>query len=245
MDSSEKASHPFMYFDLLDACHQPGCPVCSLSARSVRHYLDGLFYEFVNDPVTRDSLLNSQGFCAGHAELLLETRIADALGASIIYKNIVKKILENFPKSSSALHSSPISDHSKERARLINKFMKASNSPGQCPVCEQREAASERALAGLSKSLNNEDLQLAFQGSDGLCFSHLTMLLERTESLDDSKFLLNLTRNKLESLHAEMTELIRKNDYRFQSEGITEREGLAWRKAMSMISGAGSNKTQE
>jgi hypothetical protein len=41
-----------------------------------------------------------------------------------------------------------------------------------------------------------------------------------------------------------MDELIRKNDYRFQSEGITDREGQAWRKAMRMISGAGMSKAK-
>ena len=51
--------------------------------------------------------------------------------------------------------------------------------------------------------------------------------------------MLDLTRARLEALQAEMAELVRKNDYRFQSESITESEGLAWRKAMCMISGAG------
>jgi hypothetical protein len=243
MDSSKKASHPFMYHDLLDALNQPGCPVCRLSSDSVRRYLDGLFYEFVNDPVARDSLLNSHGFCAEHAGLLLETRIADALGASMIYKNIVKIILENFPKSSSESILSPIPNRSKERARLIRKFISASSTPGRCPACETREAASDRALEGLSKSLDDENLRIAYQGSDGLCFPHLTQLIERTQGTDMVKFLLSVTQKKLETLQSEMDELIRKNDYRFQSEGITDREGLAWRKAMRMVSGGGANKT--
>ena len=239
MDSSVKASHPFMYFDLLDAFKQPGCPVCFLSGNSVRRYLDGLFYEYVNDPVARDSLLNGNGFCAEHAGLLLDTRIADALGASIIYRNIVKIILENFPKPSSASKLSSVLNHSKERARLISNFISASNILGRCPACEQREASVDRALDGLSKSLDDESLQFAFQRSDGLCFLHLAKLLDRTESPENVKFLLSHTQNKLETLLSEMDELIRKNDYRFQSEGITEREGRAWRKAMRMISGAG------
>ena len=227
-----------MYFDLLDAFKQPGCAICLLSGRSVRRYLDGLFYEYVNDPTARDSLLNSHGFCAEHAGLLLETRIADALGASIIYKNIVKIILENFPKPSPASTLSSVSNPSKEHARLIRKFLSASDFPGRCPACEQRDASVNRAIDGLSKSLDDESLQLAFQVSDGLCFSHLAKLLDRTESLDEIKFLLSDAQNKLGTLLSEMDELIRKNDYRFQSEGITEREGHAWRKAMRMISGA-------
>jgi hypothetical protein len=235
MASSGNANRPSIYFDLVNACRQPGCPVCSLSAGSVRRYLDGFFYELVNDPGARDRLLKSRGFCAEHARLLLGTRIADALGASIIYRHIVNTILENFPKPS----SSPSPNPSKDHARRIGKFIKASDAPGQCPACAHRAAVSDHALDGLSKLLHDESLQLAFQGSDGLCFPHLTRLLERVESPEDSGFLLGLTRNKLEDLQAEMEELIRKNDYRFQSEGITESEGHAWRKAMRMISGAG------
>lgn len=243
MDSSENAHHPFMYHDLLDAFDQPGCPVCRLSARSVRRYLDSLFYEFVNDATARDSLVNSHGFCAEHAGLLLETRIADALGASIIYRNIVKIILENFPKSSSGSTTSTIPGPAKERTRLINKFIRATHIPGRCPACEQREASSDRALEGLSNSLDDEKLRLVIQGSDGLCFPHLAQLLERIQGPDTVKFLLGVTQKNLEILQLEMGELIRKNDYRFQSEGITDGEGRAWKKAMRMISGAVPNET--
>jgi hypothetical protein len=232
MDPAGEKNRPFMYFDLVNACRQAGCPVCSLSAQAVRQFLESLFYEFVNDPGSREGLLKSQGFCAEHAGLLLRSRIADALGASIVYQNIIKRLLDDLPVSSSA------STNARGRARFIAKVSGASNAPGRCPACKEKEAASERAIDGLSKALHDENLQLAFRGSDGLCFPHLSRLLERTASPEDLKFLLDLTRLKLEGLQAEMGELIRKNDYHYQSEGITEREGQAWRKAMRMISGA-------
>jgi hypothetical protein len=225
-----------MYFDLLDAFQQPGCPVCRLSMRSVRRYMDNLFYELVNDPGARDSLLKSHGFCAEHAGLLLETRIAEALGASIIYRNIIKVILENFPKSAS--ESSPIPDPTKERLPLIRKFVKSSEPSGRCPACEQRESSSDRAIAGMVKSLHDDRLRAAFQDSDGLCFPHMKKLLDRTQGSDTVIFLLKVTQEKLDILQSQMGELIRKNDYRFQSEGISDLEGSAWAKAMCMISGA-------
>ena len=238
MDPSSKPDRPFMFNDLLNACRQPGCPVCGLTAQAVKHYLEALFYEFVNDPGSRDVLLNNYGFCAEHAGLLLRTRIADALGASIVYRNIIKRILEDFLRPSGASTAYTIPIRPREHLRFIGKLIGAPNTARRCPACGQRDAASERALAGLSKSLSNKELQLAYQGSDGLCFPHLNRLLELTPSPDDIKFLLDLTRSKLEGLQSEMTELIRKNDYHYQSEGITEAEGQAWRKAMRMISGA-------
>ncbi|MBI4271931.1 MAG: hypothetical protein HY615_16460 [Candidatus Rokubacteria bacterium] len=58
------------YFRVLDACAEPGCPVCRcLTAHSVR-YLDGLLYEHVNDPGTRARLHASRGFCGWHASMV-------------------------------------------------------------------------------------------------------------------------------------------------------------------------------
>ncbi len=94
----------------------------------------------------------------------------------------------------------------------------------------------------MSSSLDDESLRLVFQDLDGLCFPHLAQLLERTQETETVQFLLHVTQKNLETLQSEMDELIRKNDYRFQSEGITDCEGQAWRKAMRMISGAWMGK---
>jgi hypothetical protein len=40
-----------------------------------------------------------------------------------------------------------------------------------------------------------------------------------------------------------MAEVIRKNDHHFHSEGITQEEALAWKKAMVMLSGVSINPT--
>jgi hypothetical protein len=42
-------SRTMSYYDLRDALAQPGCPVCRLKADAVKHHLDGLLWESVND----------------------------------------------------------------------------------------------------------------------------------------------------------------------------------------------------
>ena len=237
--------HPpsFSYFDLLEACKQTGCPVCRLSARSVKRYLESLFYENVNDPGTRDKLIKSLGFCREHVQLLLNTRIADGLGASIIYENIVKVILRKYPDG----RQSPLSSQSPfgEQSHGIRRLISASSGLGPCPACVQRDESASRTLHELSKSLGEEKLRRALQRSDGLCFPHVTQLLESLQQHDNVRFLLELTRNKLEMLGFQMAEFIRKNDYQFRSEGITQEEALAWKKAMCMISGESITRTEE
>jgi hypothetical protein len=244
MTSSQDLPPSFSYHDLLKACALTGCPVCRIGAQSVKRYLDSLFYEYVNDPGTRDRLVNSLGFCSEHIRLLLSTRIADGLGASIIYEHIIKTILRDFPDHShKAAGVFPL--RSMERARMIRKFVSASAGLGKCAACEQRAAASDRALYEMNKSLGEKKLRLALQESDGLCLPHLAQLLESTLEADNISYLLDLTENKLKSRQSEMAELIRKNNYQFQSEGITQDEALAWRKAMCMISGASITLTGE
>src|SRR5574341_1452415 len=60
----EVSSSKFIaYFQLLEAFRQPGCPVCRLVEEGALKALDGLMYEQVNDPFTRDRLVESHGLC--------------------------------------------------------------------------------------------------------------------------------------------------------------------------------------
>lgn len=238
MSPSQNNPPSLSFYDLLNACSQPGCPICRVGAQSVKRYLKSIFYEFVNDPVTRENLVKSLGFCGEHVHLLLDTKIADALGASIIYENIIKKILRELPTQSSSLPA-----QTKERSRAIGRFVSASDQAGNCIACEQRNTAFERALHEISEALGEERLQAALQESEGLCFPHLAQLSEKIQKSEHMDFLLTLTRTKLEQRQAEMVELIRKNDYRNNSEGITFDEAMAWKKTMCMVSGVSISLT--
>jgi len=214
------------YYNLLNACADPGCPVCRAGAHSVKRYLKSIFNEFVNDHATRDNLLKSLGFCGEHSQLLLNTSIADALGASIIYENIVKKVLRELPGQNKT-----------------KDIQSAVNRTRNCMACEQRNIVVDRSINEISNSLGDEKMQNALQGSDGLCFPHLLQVLENNQNADGADFLLSLTKTKLEARQTEMAELIRKNDHNFRSEEITKDEALAWKKALSMVSGVSISLT--
>lgn len=44
-----------------------GCPICHLVSRRTARWIDTLLYERGNDPVTREQLRHSLGFCNRHA----------------------------------------------------------------------------------------------------------------------------------------------------------------------------------
>ena len=234
MKNIDQSSKPFSHHELLEACSLTGCPVCRVGAQTVRRYLKSLFYEYVNDREMRANMVKSLGFCSEHVQLLLSHKIADALGASIIYEHLVKVILREFPKDA----------QSKDLSRRISKFVSASDGLEECLACNRRDETVNYTLNQMSNALNDATLRDALEKSDGLCMAHLAQILEKVQKTIDADFLLTLTRAKLEARQTEMAEVIRKNDHHHHSsEKITEDEALAWRKSMSMLASVSINPT--
>jgi len=238
MINSKNTPPSFSHHELLEACTQTGCPVCRIGAQTVRRQLKSLFYEYVNDREMRANLVKSLGFCGEHTRLLLSHKIADTLGASIIYEHLVKVILREFPTPSANMQP-------KELSRKISSFISASDGLGECLACKRRDEAVNYTLSQIASALDSSTLLEALETSDGFCFPHLSQLLLRIAKPAEVNFLLTLTKNKLEIRKTEMAEVIRKNDHHHHSEGITQEEAIAWKKAMVMLSGVSINPTGE
>ena len=76
------------YFRLIEACGQPGCPICRCATNDSRSHLNALLYEQVSDPDTRRAIRASWGFCNWHTWMLLEVE-SSAFGAAIIYADVL------------------------------------------------------------------------------------------------------------------------------------------------------------
>ena len=220
---------------LLEACREPGCPVCRLEQQDVKRYLDRQFYENVNSPAWRDSLRASLGFCHEHAWLAVDQRLGDALGFSIIYRDIVNAILKQLDDSSGSAVTS------RRGAALLRQVpeqaLSALTPRKRCPVCEHRDEMTRNTLSVLAKELPGPEMTEALQDSEGLCLPHLRMTFEHIKDVSAHEKLLTIHRPKLEGLSAELAEFIRKNDYQAIKEGFG-REGDAWLRAVRMIAGS-------
>ena len=236
MKSSDQTSKPFSHHEFLEACTQTGCPVCRIGAQTVRRQLKSLFYEYVNDREMRANLVKSLGFCGEHTRLLLSHKIADGLGAAIIYEHLVKVILREFPDPSANMQP-------KELSRKISSFVSASDELAECLACTRRDETVNYTLSQVASALDSPILLDALETSDGFCFPHLSQLLLRISKPADINFLLTLTKNRLETRKTEMAEVIRKNDHHHHSEGITQEEAIAWKKAMVTLSGVSISPT--
>ncbi|MBN1440361.1 MAG: hypothetical protein JW929_13215 [Anaerolineales bacterium] len=229
---------PFSYFDLLDACALPGCPVCRLEAKIVGGYLDVMLYENVNDPDAQAALRRSKGYCHAHSWLLTKISASPALGVAILYRQAAQEVLETLgsPKNG----ESPPGDVRIRRksAGVFDDILGRLNPKAQCPACAHRDKMIEFILKTMLEALDRVDdrMQSALSASGGLCLPHLRRALEMSKSQTTSDFLRRQAGEKLSALIGELNEFIRKNDYRFAGEGMGK-EGDSWRRILAWMAG--------
>ncbi len=235
-------SIPRVFNDLLDACTQPGCPVCRLVNQAVERYMDNLFYENVNDGALRTQLRSSLGFCHEHAWLALKPGIGDALGVAIIYHDVLTNILRKLPEAETASQdqgwlSSLLGQMPRQVSEQVKEIASALTPNEPCPACQKRDQAAELYLSELIKDLKNEQMLAALSDSDGLCLPHLRQAFKQ-HAQDGEAFsaLFSITQKKISELNKELEEIIRKSDYRFRDEGFGE-EGDAWRRVIQVSVG--------
>ena len=235
---------PFSYFELLDACALPGCPICRLEAKVVRNYLDAILYENVNDPETQIELRQSWGYCHAHAWQLPDVAGGPALGAAILYRQIIGDALGNIEQASYAptawwsLKQARKWPDDRQPATATAAVVRRLEPQAPCPACTHRDKMIDLTLDTLLETLarRDEPIQSALGASAGLCLPHLRRAFELTR--DETAFvdLRSVTQARLAQLKQEMDEFIRKNDYRFQHEGFGA-EGDRWRRALAWLVG--------
>jgi hypothetical protein len=229
-------------YNLLEACREPGCPVCRLEQQSVERYLDSHFYESVNSPAWRERLRLSLGFCHEHAWLGVNQRLGDALGFAILYHDVVSTVLSRLnedakPGGSSRRWTSRLRQIP-EQARLVaEKMLSALTARKRCPVCEARDETTAMLLSTLVEALAAAEMTEALRASDGLCLPHLQQAFERSRDRAVCEQLFAIQREKLDRLQEELAEFIRKNDYQQIGTGFGD-EGDAWLRAIAMVTGS-------
>jgi hypothetical protein len=229
------------YFDLLAACKQEGCPICTLTLAAVAHYLDAIIYESVNDPPTRMELVAAAGYCNEHSWQL--RHMGAALGAAIMYRDVLRRAAE-------ALDRGPGRDGlqlfpGRLRARWPRRWLPGRTRAGSqdladphtsCPACLMREHAELLYLGVLLEHIGETEATAAFRVSAGLCLVHL----DRTVAIAGKRAalgrLLDLEGELLRALDEDLSEFARKHDYRYQGEKIGA-EGDAWIRAIGAVAG--------
>lgn len=211
-----------IYHNLLEAMEQPACSICRLSRRATDAYLDHLLYADVTSIERRAEIRAAQGFCAEHAQGLLQ--IGRALGIAIIYKDVLDNLLRALPSAPqrSGLFGRPAGD--------------PLPAPTPCPACLYFATMERVYVEGFVKHLENAELRQRLGESDGLCLTHFRLAAGQKMDAGRRRFLLDQQVEKWTKLSAELGEYIRKNDYRFREEGFGD-ERDAWQRVLASVSG--------
>ena len=218
--STVKKMKDQMYSELLKACAQPGCPLCRMSLEAVRRYLASTMYEFVNDGGVRAALRAARGYCNRHAWMVTEG-YGVVLGVAVVQRDLIDATLE-------ATESVPQRQGGPKIARRLRPT-------ADCPACTHQRRMDDIAIQTLLKYLDDPDMASALEGTC-LCLPHLARALELVQNSDQLELLLRFQRKSLLELRGELSELIRKHDYRFVDEGFGP-EGDSWLRATGIVSG--------
>jgi len=213
------------YYELLETLQQAReCPLCEGRRSSVRRYLASLLYESVNDPDFRRRLRAARGFCPRHAALLLD--FEKGLPVALWYADQLEEALDFLAR----LRQS-------KRKPDGGEALKKGQAHPPCPVCEWESENERLRCSTLLKYLDDDELRQALEAGPGLCLPHLLEVLAATKSSEAWTYLIELHQRKLAALASEVKEFLRKQDYRFASEGFGA-EADSWRRAVKALLGA-------
>jgi len=239
LQSADPSSKFITYFQLLDAFGKAGCPVCTLVERGALRALDGLMYEQVNDPFTRDRLVESHGFCNWHAWMLPGIHNS-ALGVALIYKHLLQETLD---------HLQAVGREVRPRGRWQRLWERLTGSREETlPILAWRSRRSRCYLCTFARRTEHDDLKTilefigepefaeAFARSSGLCLPHVYQAMTIGRDHPNLRVLLTAHQGRWKDLVWELGEFARKFDYRYADEA-KGRESSSWHRALEVFAG--------
>lgn len=227
------------YFQLLDAFKHEGCPVCTLLEEGAVKALDGLMYEQVNDPFTRDRLVESHGFCNWHAWMIPSVHNT-ALGTVLIYKSLLDETLERL--EAVRREARPRGRWRRLRESLTGwreeplPMLAWRSKKTRCYLCTFARRTERDALQTILEFMGEADFAEAFSRSSGLCLPHLYGAMGVGRDHPNLQILLAAHAKRWRDLVWELEEFARKFDYRYADEP-RGRESGSWHRALEAFVG--------
>jgi hypothetical protein len=240
--------------NLIEAMKKPGCPACRIFRQASERALESFLWENVNEPDVRQGILDAYGFCAAHTRVMVAREVLSSsipLGTNIIYEHLGRVVARELH----SLRPSGLGAARRPLRALLHRLglAKSASGPlhprGPCPACASGENAATNCLHVLCEELQKPaDVRETYLASDGLCLAHLRAAIEaHTQKFPGAvTLLIDDSVQRLEAQSMEMKEFIRKNNWAYRDEKLSEAEDTAWRKTLGFFTGyAGTTFTHK
>lgn len=228
--------------NLKEAMRRSGCPVCRMGHQAAASGIESFLWENVNEQDVRQPIIDALGFCPRHTRLLVAAEMRNTgpvLGVNIIYEHLGRLVSNDLRRL--ALPEQPAGGIEGLLKRLAQSPAQVLPPRGSCPACALVAQSDLAALETLFELLSESDpdLSAAYAASDGLCLNHLRAGLEQYAARYPraARYITEESSARLERLSAEMREFIRKNNWEYREEKLTESESLAWRRMLTFFTG--------
>jgi hypothetical protein len=207
--------------EVREALGRRGCAVCHLVERATLRFMRAVAYEQVNDIQLRERLRASRGFCTIHAHRWLR-EAKSVLGTALIYRDVLTAALREL-------------DEPPAERGLFGRGARKQSAAEPCPACRIQNEAQDRFVDDLLSGLADATLLHALSASDGLCLPHTLHAVRRgAQRADPIRY---QARRVAEGVVENLSEVIRKEDYRFQHEPRSDQERSATRRAVAWAAG--------
>lgn len=217
-------SQDMVWYEVYEALDNDECPICKLVKKVADRFIDGFLYENVNDPKLRVQLRKSKGFCNAHAWLLHS--YGEPLAHAIIYEPLLKDTLAEF--------NSTFLIQAKKKINIIDN----KENKNECILCELENTYEKSYLKIIDENVSdNIDFKKKFIDDGILCVPHMRQYIALSTNTKSLEIVQEVIKTKYQYLINCLSEIRRKNDYRFSDEQWTADERNAWTKAVKIMAG--------
>jgi len=229
---------PFSYYAIIDACAQPGCPVCRVLQVETDRFLYALLFEFVTEPEAHHTIRASRGLCRVHSWQLRRQRMS-SVSIAVLYEAVIDEAL-NIIGSSDQPAARPATRSRMQR--LLGGSPTGSALADQlqpqtgCMCCEAMATSEDGYLRTLAESVTEPRVLEAYRDSDGLCLPHLRQTLAVTRD-DQALHTILSTQRAIWSRLKEELALFRARVDAEGGHGQMGAEGSSWLRAVEAVAG--------
>jgi hypothetical protein len=223
--------------ELIDSLQQPCCILCHLGRLKSLRYIETLLDTAVIDVAKRDAWRQAKGLCHWHASVAMAIP-QSASSLAILYEDVLNHEIRHLaPLTTSATSSRWIRMRHKYRfTQRVKRWLEAWQQRDRCPVCCLWQTQEQLYMAVLLDDWHDPALRQAFEQSSGLCLPHTVRLMAYGGSHRHLAAILTAQQGRLQSVHVELREFIRKQDYRFSHEPYGS-EADAWQRVIALLVG--------